>query len=87
MFGISVTEWMFVLVVVLLLFGGKKIPELARSLGKGVSEFKKGIKEIETDVSEEKPAQPQITASSQSAPIRFDPYTGKPIEAKPISNS
>lgn len=33
-------EWLVILVVVLLLFGGKKIPELMRGLGKGVKEFK-----------------------------------------------
>jgi sec-independent protein translocase protein TatA len=38
-----------VLVLVLLLFGGRKIPELMKGLGKGVSEFKKGTKESEED--------------------------------------
>jgi sec-independent protein translocase protein TatA len=38
-----------VLVLVLLLFGGRKIPELMKGLGKGVSEFKKGAKESEED--------------------------------------
>jgi sec-independent protein translocase protein TatA len=36
------TEWLLIALVVLLLFGGKKIPELMKGLGKGVSEFKKG---------------------------------------------
>ena len=35
--------------IVLLLFGGKKIPELMKGLGKGVKSFKDGMKEIETD--------------------------------------
>tara|TARA_B100000085_G_scaffold264812_1_gene272063 strand:+ start:57 stop:233 length:177 start_codon:yes stop_codon:yes gene_type:complete len=41
--------WQIVLivVVVLLMFGGKKIPELMRGLGKGISEFKKGKEEID----------------------------------------
>ena len=39
-----------VLVVLLVLFGGKKIPEIARNLGKGLGEFKKGLKEAESDV-------------------------------------
>jgi len=38
-------EWMIILVVVMLLFGAKKLPELARSLGKSMSEFKKGQNE------------------------------------------
>ncbi|MBC8266179.1 MAG: twin-arginine translocase TatA/TatE family subunit [Flavobacteriales bacterium] len=37
-------------VAILLLFGGKKIPELMRGLGKGISEFKKGKKEIEDEM-------------------------------------
>ena len=43
-------ELVVILLVVLILFGGKKIPELARSLGKGISEFKKGMKEIDPNV-------------------------------------
>ena len=38
--GLGVTEIVLILVVVLLLFGGKKIPELMRGLGKGIKEFK-----------------------------------------------
>lgn len=38
-------EWVLIAVVILLLFGGKKIPELMRGLGKGLSEFKKGKNE------------------------------------------
>ena len=43
-------EWILIAVVVLLLFGGKKIPELMKGLGKGISEFKKGKKENEKDL-------------------------------------
>jgi len=43
-----------ILVIVLLLFGGKKIPELMRGLGKGVNEFKKGKEEGEDDKKETK---------------------------------
>jgi sec-independent protein translocase protein TatA len=38
--GLGVTEVVLILVVVLLMFGGKKIPELMRGLGKGIKEFK-----------------------------------------------
>jgi len=38
------SEWIFIVVIVLVLFGGKKIPELMRGMGKGVKEFKDGIK-------------------------------------------
>jgi len=39
-------EWIIILVVVVLLFGGRKIPELMRGLGKGIREFRDGSKEI-----------------------------------------
>lgn len=45
-------EWVLIAIVVLLLFGGKKIPELMRGLGKGISEFKKGKKEIDKEIEE-----------------------------------
>jgi sec-independent protein translocase protein TatA len=41
-------EILFILLIALLLFGAKRIPDLARNLGKGLREFKKGLKEIET---------------------------------------
>lgn len=42
------SEWILIVVVVLILFGGKKIPELMRGMGKGVKEFKDGIKGDDT---------------------------------------
>ena len=42
-------EVLVIALIVLLLFGGKKIPELMKGLGKGVKSFKDGMKEIETD--------------------------------------
>ena len=42
-------EWIVVLVVLVLLFGAKKLPELARSVGKSTSEFKKGMAEGSSD--------------------------------------
>ena len=49
---IGVWEWVIIALVVLLLFGGKKIPELMRGLGKGMKSFKQGMKEVEADVKE-----------------------------------
>jgi len=44
------TEMMIVLVIVLLLFGAKRIPEIAGSMGKGIKEFKKNINEATRDI-------------------------------------
>lgn len=41
--GIGTTELIIILVIIILLFGAKKLPELSRSLGKSVSELRKGI--------------------------------------------
>lgn len=43
-------EWIIILVVILLLFGGKKIPELMRAMGKGVKSFKSGLNDAVDDV-------------------------------------
>lgn len=43
-------EILIVLLVILLLFGGKRIPELMKGLGQGISNFKKGIKEEDNDL-------------------------------------
>jgi sec-independent protein translocase protein TatA len=48
--NLGVTEIIIIALIVLLLFGGKKIPELMKGLGKGVKRFKEGINEIEEDI-------------------------------------
>ena len=45
-------EIIVIALIVLLLFGGKKIPELMKGLGKGVKSFKEGIKEVDDEVKE-----------------------------------
>lgn len=48
-------EIIIIALVVLLLFGGKKIPELMKGLGKGVKNFKEGVKGIEDDINGNEP--------------------------------
>ena len=43
-------QWVIIVLVVLIFFGGKKIPELMRGLGKGINQFKQGLKEVEDDI-------------------------------------
>lgn len=49
MFGIGTQEIIFIVLIVLLFFGGRKIPELMKGLGKGVRNFKEGVRGIEND--------------------------------------
>ena len=51
-FNFGFWEIAIIALIVLLLFGGKKIPELMKGLGKGVKNFKEGMKEVENDVNE-----------------------------------
>ena len=52
---IGVWGWVVIALAILLLFGGKKIPELMRGTGKGIKEFKKGLNEgLDEDLKEEK---------------------------------
>ena len=48
MFGAQ--EWMWLVLLVIVLFGGKKIPELAKGLGKGINEFKKAKNQIKDEI-------------------------------------
>ena len=50
LFGLTDPGFIIAALAILLLFGGKKIPELMKGLGKGISEFKKGKKESEKDL-------------------------------------
>ena len=52
LFGLGMQEIIVIALIVLLLFGGKKIPELMKGLGKGVKSFKDGIKEVDDEVKE-----------------------------------
>lgn len=51
-FNLGTGEIIAIVVIVLLLFGGKKIPELMHGLGKGVKTFKAGMKDAEKDIEE-----------------------------------
>lgn len=51
MFGLGTPEIILIAIVILVLFGAKKIPELMQGLGKGIKEFKKASSDIEKDLS------------------------------------
>ncbi|MBQ8677975.1 MAG: twin-arginine translocase TatA/TatE family subunit [Alphaproteobacteria bacterium] len=63
--SLGVTEIALILVVVLVLFGGKRIPELARALGKAQAEYKKAKAAIETEVNELKDSVEKAAAEEE----------------------
>ena len=94
-------EWIIIAAIGLLLFG-KRLPEVGRSLGKGIVEFKKGLKGVEEEAeaaSDPKTPQPMLSSQAQptqalptqpaapSSQFKFDPYTGKPVENTTTSSS
>ena len=59
MFGMGTSEMILVLLIIILFFGAKKIPELARGLGKGIREFKDASQEVKKEIEssvQDKPA-------------------------------
>jgi sec-independent protein translocase protein TatA len=65
-------EWVFVILAVLLLFGSKKIPELARGLGQGIKEFKKATREVTDEIQNTTTDTPPAAKPVPPAPSRAD---------------
>lgn len=66
-------EWLIIFLLILLLFGGKKIPELMRGLGKGIHSFRKGMQEAKDEIS--KPLEDQTETPKKdrsSEPVSKD---------------
>jgi len=66
--AIGTTEWIIILLIVLVLFGATKIPKLMRGLGQGVGEFKKGLKEGEPDQAQQTQPPQQNQQGSNNTP-------------------
>ncbi|HEU5263453.1 MAG TPA: twin-arginine translocase TatA/TatE family subunit [Gaiellaceae bacterium] len=66
-FGISIWELMILLVVLLLIFGAKRLPEMGRSLGKGMREFKDSVTGVEEAVTTTTPTPPPAELPSASS--------------------
>ena len=64
--GIGTPELLVIVFVILLLFGGKKIPELMRGLGKGVTNCKKGLNEVEEEINKEPGTKQQTTVKDNT---------------------
>ncbi len=61
-------ELLFILIIVLVLFGGKKIPELMRGLGKGVGEYNKAKNEVWDQIDSKESPQDSSTANNEKKP-------------------
>lgn len=75
----SLPELIIIMVVVLLLFGAKRIPEIAGSMGRGIKEFKKQINDVEHDVSGRTASYPppRLTSEDLRAPVPGAPITAR----------
>ncbi len=79
-FGIQPIHLILIIVVALIIFGPKRLPEIGRGLGKSLSEFRKGAKEMTDSFSEEvrRPDEPEAPARSQPMP---QPPLASPVAA------
>jgi sec-independent protein translocase protein TatA len=66
--GLSLTHILLFLVILLLLFGAKRLPEIGGALGKSIGEFKKSMRDIQTDMSQPPPAPPAPPAPKTMPP-------------------
>lgn len=68
MFNIGPQELFWLFLIVLLIFGAKRIPEIGRSVGRGIQEFKKGMRDVETELQiSDKPASTPPAATREKA--------------------
>ena len=67
MFGLGYQELLIILVIVLILFGANRLPELAKSLGSSVKEFKKGVNEVKAEDADRRRARKRRRRPSRSA--------------------
>ena len=63
--GIGTQEFLFLVLIILLLFGGKKIPELMKGIGKGVRSFKEGMNEVEDNLKEPDHKKEEVTPDTK----------------------
>jgi sec-independent protein translocase protein TatB len=83
MFGIGMPELLLILALALIVLGPKKLPELARALGKGMAEFRRATDELKDEL---KQMEHEIEESSAGATPKDDPLMDKPEETSPLSN-
>lgn len=63
--GIGTQELLFIILIILILFGGKKIPELMKGIGKGVKSFKDGINGVEENLKDTDTKKEEVTSNEK----------------------
>lgn len=83
--GLQGPELIFLLIIILIFFGAKKLPELAKGLGQGIKEFKKATKDVQQDLhqamEEDSVASAPPRKAAEPAPIPQQSDTGEGSEA------
>jgi sec-independent protein translocase protein TatA len=83
MFGnLGFGELMIILVIVLVLFGAKRIPEISASFGKGIREFKKNVNEVERSITEPEPSRYDSRLAA-GEPTRSQPAQNEEVRPEP----
>jgi sec-independent protein translocase protein TatA len=88
-FGLGGWEVVLILAVVLILFGAKKLPELARGLGQGIKEFKKASNEITSEIQragEDDYSQRQVRYTTPEKTVEAGPDAASSAPANPPTN-
>ncbi len=69
-------ELIIILVIVLILFGAKRIPEIAQGLGKGIREFKKSVRDVQTEIDVDEKSGRKIEEATKEAKGRSEKKDG-----------
>lgn len=83
MFGIGFQEMLIILVVVLIFFGPKRLPDLAKSMGKGIAEFKKASEEVRKGIDEAMKEEPAKEEPAKEEPAKAAVTAAPDDPAKP----
>ena len=94
MFGLGVPELLFIMMLALLIFGPKRLPQIGRTLGKGMAEFRKASTELQRSINTEldfdsppaprRPTKAETQAAGNAAAGK--PATGTPADSNPPSH-